>query len=291
MKLLVAIPHYCAPVADNPAGYDSCTGDTLRRARALERCILSLWQHFGPRQGMLNLAHAVAERANEDCDHGPRIVVVVRGDDHALAQLAIPPELYEVRRVGGDPRMLGFEAHRALGEHLGRFDWYGYMEDDLVVHDPYFFDKLAWFERTAGDDAVLQPNRYELSPGPVVHKFYVDGDLKPNVRAAWPHIARGHVMRLEHLGETVRLETTHNPHSGCFFLSRRRMERWAGSPFFLDGDCRFLGPLESAATLGLVKLFARHYKPSRAHARFLEIEHASPRFVHMIGGLVDRGCF
>lgn len=291
MKLLIAIPHFCRAVADNPAGYDSLSGDVARRAKALERAILSLWQHFGPRQGFLNLEHAVAERANEDFDAGPRIVVVVHGDDHALAAMSIPESMYEVRRVECSPMVLGFEAHRVLGENVGRYDWYGYIEDDLVVHDSFFFDKMAWFEAQAGDDAILQPNRFELSAGPVVHKFYVDGDLKPRVRAAYANIARGHALRLDHLGTTVRVETTHNPHSGCFFLSRKRMERWAAAPFFLDGDCSFLGPLESAATLGLIKMFARVYKPSRAHARFLEIEHASPRFTEMIGGLVERGCF
>ena len=47
---------------------------------------------------------------------------------------------------------------------------------------------------------------------------------------------------------------------------------------FLDGDCSFAGPLESAASLGVMKNF-RIYKPAYANAGFLEIRHLHNRYL------------
>jgi hypothetical protein len=56
------------------------------------------------------------------------------------------------------------------------------------------------------------------------------------------------------------------------------MEVWASKPWFADEDCSFAGPLESAASLGIIKTF-RQYKPSTANAAFLELEHLHPRYL------------
>jgi hypothetical protein len=56
------------------------------------------------------------------------------------------------------------------------------------------------------------------------------------------------------------------------------MEKWASSPGFLDGDCSFAGPLESAASLGVMKNF-RIYKPAYSNAGFLEIRHLHNRYL------------
>jgi hypothetical protein len=70
-----------------------------------------------------------------------------------------------------------------------------------------------------------------------------------------------------------------NPHAGCFLLSAEQMEHWADQPHFLDRKARFVGPLESAATLGILRTF-RIYKPSPQNANFLEIEHAGNHWIH-----------
>ena len=56
------------------------------------------------------------------------------------------------------------------------------------------------------------------------------------------------------------------------------MQTWSRKPYFLDRDTSFIGPLESAATLGVMCAF-RVYKPAREHAGFLEIEHFGTRFL------------
>ncbi|MEM9771051.1 MAG: hypothetical protein AAF889_05555 [Cyanobacteria bacterium P01_D01_bin.73] len=50
------------------------------------------------------------------------------------------------------------------------------------------------------------------------------------------------------------------------------MESWSRKIFFLDRDIRFIGPLESAASLGLMKAF-RIYRAAPENANFLELQH------------------
>lgn len=55
-------------------------------------------------------------------------------------------------------------------------------------------------------------------------------------------------------------------------LTAEQFERWVRQPYFLDRDVRFVGPLESAATFGIMKAF-RLYKPDHGDAAFFEVEH------------------
>ncbi|MFW5792070.1 MAG: hypothetical protein ACOCVU_05360, partial [Desulfohalobiaceae bacterium] len=73
-----------------------------------------------------------------------------------------------------------------------------------------------------------------------------------------------------------------NPHSSCFFLNREQIERWTGGKYFLDRDTRFISPLESAATLSVMRTF-RIYKPGPANMGFLEVEHQGSGFISLIG--------
>jgi hypothetical protein len=60
------------------------------------------------------------------------------------------------------------------------------------------------------------------------------------------------------------------------------MEYWVKQPYFLDRDCSFVGPLESAATLGIMKTF-KIYKAAPSHANFMEIQHFGSSFLNLIG--------
>ena len=62
------------------------------------------------------------------------------------------------------------------------------------------------------------------------------------------------------------------------------MQRFAAEPHFMDKAASFIGPLESAATLALMRSFAV-YKPALDCADFLEIEHQDDRFMRVLAGL------
>jgi len=63
-------------------------------------------------------------------------------------------------------------------------------------------------------------------------------------------------------------------------LSKTQLEKWVSSKTFLDMDCSFISPLESAATLGVLKVFSV-FKPSPSNFAFFEIEHFDRKFSGM----------
>ncbi len=60
------------------------------------------------------------------------------------------------------------------------------------------------------------------------------------------------------------------------------MVYWVKQEHFLDRDTSFVSPLESAATLGIMKTF-RIYKTVPQQANFLEIQHFGTGFLRLIG--------
>lgn len=69
------------------------------------------------------------------------------------------------------------------------------------------------------------------------------------------------------------------------FSSQKQMEHWVNQPYFLDMDASFISPLESSASLGIMKAF-RVYKPSPQNANFLEIQHFGDQFLMLIGNQI-----
>ena len=184
----------------------------------------------------------------------------------------IPPELFQVRWVDVAPLFVPFACREVLAQGLGDYDWFCYIEDDLVFHDPLFFDKLRWFQDATGPDYVLQPNRYEVAPTAIPRKVYIDGPVHTGSTAAWQDLADTPELHLIALGFDIRVIRSSNPHAASYFLTSDQMAMWVRRPSFSDRDCSFVGPLESAASLGLMQEF-RVYKPSPEDASFLEVEH------------------
>jgi hypothetical protein len=279
-RVLFAIPHYFDAAGDGR--YGSTTSQPQLRANQLARAIGSLHQTLGARQSSLSIVAKAALPANDGLRHDIDIVVCTTGDNHLLDRLAPIARLFRHEVTQAEPMMLGFECHRVLRDGLGSYDVFAYLEDDLVVHDPLFLDKIAWFTRSMGADCLLQPQRYELGLGGPVDKLYIDGDLRPELVGAFAVHGADRPVICDVLGRATVFERARNPHSGCFFLSATQMNTLARRPDFLDRDTRFVGPLESAATLAVLKTF-RMWKPAPAHAGFLEIEHPGTRYLSLVG--------
>jgi hypothetical protein len=284
MKILVTIPHF-----HNPKGggaYGSTGAESARRAEALSKAIAGLHQNLGPRQAFLYCLHEPVPgrgngrllKVNSQAASALDIAVCTVGDSHLINNLTVPRGLYHHQPVKADPMKIGFACHQVLQAHLGKYDFYGYLEDDLLIEDPFFFQKLEWFARAFGDEALLLPHRYETAVNEPLHKLYIDGPVRPDFTAKWQDVSDRRELNSEYLGKPISFERWANPHSGCFFLNASQMERCAKSPAFQDGDCSFAGPLESAASLGIMKTF-RIYKPSMADAGFFEIQHLHNRYL------------
>ncbi len=269
MKLLVTIPH---AFLDLPhPRYGSETGDGAGRAAALRRCVATLHQTFGNGHRL----HGEDDLACNTDHGGVAVIVCTTGTQHLMDTL--PPGLALHKQTDLHPRLLGFMCQALLKANLGKFDWFGYLEDDCEMADPLWFDKLAWFNASFGQlGAFLQPNRFEVSEGPV-GKLYIDGNLAdPAASAALQDIAVRPRLVGTALGRAFRFRRVQNPHAGCFFANAAQMATLAEHPEFGRFSDAFTGPLESAATLPALRCFSV-YKPARENADFLELRHLSGR--------------
>jgi hypothetical protein len=288
VKLLFTIPHFFDP--HGGGRHQSLNVGEQPRIEALAACLMALHHHFGCEQRVLDLARRLAVPANMQIRNQLDVVICTIGERHLLSRLPFSAKVYEQRDCRCEPKLLGFECQQALREALDRYDYYCYLEDDLVLHDPLFFVKLAWFTRQVGFECLLQPNRYETPGGVVGRKLYVDGALRPQATAPFRDQSGLPEIRHDMLGMEIVFRGAMNPHAGCYFLSAAQMRHWTAQPWFGNRDTSFFGPLESAATLGILRTF-RVYKPGLEHAAFLEIQHYGEGFLGYAGGtcpLADR---
>lgn len=284
MKVLVTIPHFFDPSVKS--GYGSTTSSATARLASLTTCIRGLQESISPRQAMLLFMHAHIEgrgngRLAQTNDFSPQaldIAICTTGTSHLLGSAQSLGDSFHHVETSVQPMFLGFACHQVLKQMLGKYDYYCYMEDDLFLSDPLFFVKLKWFSDAFGPETLLQPHRFETAASGPIRKLYIDGPVRKDFTTKWQDISKRRKLTGDAMGCELLFERPSNPHSGCFFLSAAQMETWAKAPHFLDGDISFAGPLESAASLGIMKTF-RIYKPVAASAGFLEIRHLANRYL------------
>lgn len=282
MRLLFAIPHYFNPAPAGERRYGSFGPDPAPRIRALTECLTAIRQLFSRPQCVIDIGRRTTVPANQSTATAADVVICTTGTAHVLNQLPLGSGYFAHLPTRAEPRLLGFECHAALRDRLAAgYDYYCYLEDDLLIRDPLFFVKLSWFVRQLGDGALLMPNRYEVARDRIVHKAYIDGPLRPDVTAWFQDVTDAPLLEADALGLHLSFRRAANPHSGAFFLAASQMAAWAARPDFLNRDVRFVGPLESAATLGVARTF-RVYKAAPECAAFLELEHPGTAFLSQI---------
>jgi len=281
MRLHLAIAHYFNSQGGGRHG--SLSPDPKPRIQALRSAVLRLHQLFGEPSGCLN---HLQRRVDGVKDGGGLVMITlcVTEDWHLLDELHDLHEAgaFKIRRCSPKtPKHLGFECHHALSECYREFDYNGYLEDDILITDSDFFLKLNHFNRCFGNRYLLQPNRIETSVNlQNLRRFYIDGDYNPDATDAYRQ-AMGVRLCMEHLGQAVNFEQPLNTHSGCFFLNRNQSSIYFSGTHWADQDDSFHSPLESAATLGVMKCF-QIMKPSAANGRFLTVEHAGRNFMSLL---------
>src|SRR6202790_649093 len=275
MRILFAIPHYFARTASPSYGSDRNAPEA--RALITRVCLASVRQNFSAAQALVDGLQHSAHPANPQLSATIKIALCTTGDSQLAEHLA--GSGFDHVRTDVAPRFLGFECHKVLRGGLGQFDYFAYLEDDLRITDALFFTKLAWFNAQFGDGAVLQPNRFELAHKPAPYKLYIDGNLKdPGISSSLQRVDEQRHIAAPVFGQSIAFQRVDNPHSGCFFLSAAQLAYWTAQPDFAVPSAAFFGPLESAATRGIMRHF-RGYKPARETAAFLEIEHLDPRYL------------
>ena len=288
MRLLFAVVHYFKP---GNGRHGSLAADPQPRIDALKQLILQIHRLYGQPAAVLN--HC--ERRVDGVDDGGGLIdlrVCVRGDCHVLDHLDDLKGLFQpVACETEDPRCLGFAAQKVLVEAFQQaessgepYDYIAYLEDDIVLNDAEFFLKLRLFNRTFGNQYLLMPNRIEtLEVQGQLRRFYIDGHYNPAASVQYRKSIDTN-FSMQHLGEWVRFEQPSNLHSGCFFLNRDQAHRFVASGHAGVVDTSFHGPLESAATLAMLKTF-QLLKPAPDNGRFLTVEHGGRNFMGLVQSL------
>lgn len=282
MRFLFAIPHfYDSQQSPGNNRHGSTVQPPEVRRESLERCVLSLHQLFGSAQCIMQLAQNKTEAANQRLRGEVHVVLCTTLEQHLIEQLRLDSRLYVHHRTRTEPPFLGYECQAVLRDRWGSYDYYCYLEDDLLLHDNWLFQKLKWFNQHVGEESLLLPNRFEQAAGMLAHRAYVDGDLREEVTAPYQDVHQRAELASQVLGAEIRFRRPLNPHAGCYFLNGSQMQHWMRQPYFLDRSRAFIGPLESAATLGIMRAF-RIYKPAPENASFLEIEHQGNGFIRQL---------
>jgi hypothetical protein len=279
MKILITIPHYYAKSSQKKHGSERSPDP---RIHALSMCLFNIHSIFGKSQCMIDIHKKIAVAVNHDLSNTMDVVVSTTDNKHILEHLNIPKTYYHRHQVSlENPKNLGFECQKILKSNLGSYDFYCFMEDDLIINDAWFFEKIKWFNTLIGHNNLLQPNRFESSPGGTMLKAYIDGDIHPEATARFQNTKDSPTLNGTFLTRQTSFQRALNPHSGCFFLNQSQMAHWAKQDYFMDMDTSFISPLESSASLGIMKTF-RVYKPSPVNACFLEIQHFGDQFLRLI---------
>jgi hypothetical protein len=290
MRVLVVIAHF---YREQPQSIYSSTNGRLkeRRRETLQRVLLQ-WKALSGADCTsvldINTKSFVPIREKS---FSLDLVVLLNRDNHLLDRAFAEQFGIRIKNVETeDTRMIPFAAHQVMKESVGRYDWYVYSEEDLLLHDQLFFQKQSLFQAQFGPKRVFQPHRYELNGRARFLKTYIDGDLRPGFID--PYLAQvpdAHsALTLTVVGQPVTFVRTKNPHSGFFTLSAEQLQYWVSQPSFMDLDCSFVGPLESAATLSLLKSFSL-YKPTIEDMAFLEIQHLDNKFSSMMLPMAKTG--
>ena len=277
MKILITIPHYYKH--DQTSKYASSYMNNEARAKVLEHTITSIFDVFNPTDKYIdnsvvdNKLVYYLEAANTRLKDEIDICICTYKNFHLLDIISTPKHKYHQIDVEvPEPIYLEFGCLKVLQNNLNHYDYYCMMEDDLVIHDPYFFQKLAWFESMFGTDCLLQPHRYITNQYPKYTKIYCDQEFHKSFIAKWVDFSVKPNLEALYLSKTLRFVKTANPHSGAFFLSSRQFARMVNEKSYGIPTAEFISPLESAATLGIMRSF-NIYKASHEDNNFLEIEH------------------
>lgn len=166
-----------------------------------------------------------------------------------------------------DPMFIGFRCQDELIKRVDDFDWFIFLEDDILLQDSFFLEKLEKFNTKVGlVRDVLLPNRYELWE---VKKTYID--LTMDEKMAWSKLSALEI-------DGVKFAECTNPHSGFFCLSKSQINYWVESSRDFNGkDLGFGGPRECSATYSLWECFSL-YKPHPVNLNFLEVRHYDTKY-------------
>ncbi|WP_411869961.1 hypothetical protein [Vulcanococcus limneticus] len=286
------VPHFFREDSDT-SGYGSRRpGARLARSLALARCISGLVNlQRGLQDAVLHIADRVIDRPTQSADRAARLplhveICVCTDGRHQLGDVLdhFRGQIKQLTIDIDNPRLLPLASRDHLVNSGTAPDLALYLEDDLVIHDASYADKLLWFLNRTQHKLSLMPHRYERIDRGDLGILHVDGPLSKQFiqRFATPQANAANGLYLGK--EQVNFDITDNPHSGTFALSKEQVLYLRTQALPTSG---FVGPLETAATLTVLQFFPV-LKPSFKNRGFLSVEHGHPSFTHYINKFPHR---
>lgn len=273
MKILLVIPHVFDPKAGSLYSSQNEAKRGCKRAAVEAATIGNLNRH--------NKRHWIHASLGNEKPVITREQSTNNGLDITI-QLYTPANASLASDIPKDPKLQiidpGIDEHiyvpqiasKRLLEQADDYDLVGYMEDDLLIEDPEFFQKLGCLHRDLPQEYVVLPHRCEYIPGrgDVILSGDPDGgrpdlfwDTGEKIRFRWP------------TGDKLLYRAT-NPHSGCYFLSKKQaklvLDFWVAKRW--SSEFQLSGPLEQAGS-GMLLPILKLMKPVSSDYRFLMIRH------------------
>ena len=210
------------------------------------------------------------------------IIALVNGDNHLLdADFCRSRGVRLFDAKIDNPRMLGFSAHKIFADARNLYDVFVFSEDDLRPTGSDMIPRILAFQEDFGWRRILFPNRFEWNVRGPTLKTFIDGMLRPGLLLPFDEaLPDERFLRGRQGARSIGFQRATNPHCGFCALTAPQLAHWVAQPYFGDQDCSFISPLESAATLGILKTFPI-YKPFGRDMGWLEIEHLDTRFSGM----------
>ena len=274
MKVLLAIPHVFEP---KPGSLYSSQTEAKRESKrnALFEATIGNLNRHGKRHWIhasLGYQKPVVNRELKSSE-GIDLTIQLYSPKKASLASSLPsdPNLSIIDPQTQEYIETPLIASRRLLEQSDNFDLIGYMEDDIAIHDRDFFSKILYLDaQTKFGEYAFLPHRCEHieGRGDVILSGDPDGG-RPDL--FWD---TGEELEYFWAVSKKRFYRATNPHSGCYFLTRRQArvvksywERRDWKP-----DFQLSGPLEQAGS-GLLLPVLKVMKTVPEHYRFLMVEH------------------
>lgn len=169
-----------------------------------------------------------------------------------------------------DPMKVGLKAYDFFSQRINQFNWFLFIEDDIIINDSWFLEKVKIFnDYFQNEQLLLMPHRYEFYHG---KKSYIDLLIDKNL--AWNKLSPISINEIKFAEFT-------NCHSGMFCLSQNQLQAWIESGHIWKDKVIYNLPLETAATFNLQDYFVI-YKPHVNNLSFLEVEHYDNKYTKML---------
>jgi hypothetical protein len=273
MRILVCIPHVFKPRSGSLYSSECESKRNIKRDALWDATIGNISRHYQTFFVHASLGKNLPIVTRRQHRHkGAEIEVQIYTPPDASLALELPESKYITIHSTAliDYKQVALHASKSLLRQAGDYDLVAYIEDDLLIEDPCFFDKITYLIRSKGEQYAFMPHRCEYIPGKgdVILSGDPDGgrpdlfwDTGEKLMIDWP------------LGSKEFYRAT-NPHSGCYFLSREQAttvyEYWEKLGWRFPFE--LAGPLEQAAT-GLLLPVLKIMKPIPTDYRFLMVRH------------------